>query len=55
MCPCTIIQSNRKILQKKGRMNMKEKLHALIDKLSDNETIYAYTFISKMFGKDGAL
>jgi len=33
---------------------MKEKLHALIDSMSENEIIYALTLLSKLFGRGGA-
>lgn len=32
---------------------MKERLHALIDGLNESQTVYAFTFLSKMFGKAG--
>lgn len=32
---------------------MKERLHALIEALSENQVIYAFTFLSKLFGKVG--
>lgn len=34
---------------------MKERLHALIEKLTESQVIYAFTFLSKMFGKVGEL
>lgn len=33
---------------------MKERLHKLIDELSENQIVYAFTFLSRMFGKVGA-
>lgn len=30
---------------------MKERLHALIESLSESQVIYAFTFLSKLFGK----
>lgn len=32
---------------------MKERLRALIESLTENQVIYAFTFLSKMFGKVG--
>lgn len=32
---------------------MKTRLHALIDTLTESQILYAFTFISRMFGKVG--
>lgn len=32
---------------------MKTRLHALIDTLTENQIVYALTFLSRMFGKVG--
>lgn len=32
---------------------MKTRLHALIESLSECQVIYAFTFLSRMFGKVG--
>lgn len=31
---------------------MKEKLKQIIDTLSENEIVYLYTFVTKLFGKE---
>lgn len=33
---------------------MKERLHRLIDGLSEKQSEYAYTLLSRLFGKGGA-
>ena len=33
---------------------MKERLHRLIDSLSEKQSAYALTFLSKIFGKESA-
>lgn len=33
---------------------MKERLHRLIDGLSENQIVYVYTLLSRIFGKAGA-
>ena len=35
------------------RICMKEKLFLLIEELSENQLVYAYTFLTKLFGKVG--
>lgn len=30
---------------------MKEKLHKLIEAMNENQIMYAYTFLTKLFGK----
>lgn len=34
---------------------MKEKLHKLIEGMNENQIMYAYTFLTKLFGKGGAI
>ena len=33
---------------------MKDQLKALIDSMTENEVLYSFTFLSKMFKKEGA-
>ena len=33
---------------------MKENLHRLIDGLTENQIVYVFAFVSKLFGKEGA-